>query len=81
MKRAQLHGISANTKMEIIQLDKARGAQTRARIKWTEEGEPNTKYFCSLEKSMGKKKVITKLRRRMGEITTNQREILQEQVT
>ena len=46
-----------------------------------EEGERNTKYFCSLEKSRGKKKVMTKLRRTAGETTTNQREILQEQVT
>ena len=73
--------LKAKQKIEIIQLDKARGAQTRARIKWIEEGERNTKYFCSLEKSRGKKNVMTKLRRATGETTTNQREILQEQVT
>ena len=55
--------------------------KTRVRIKWIEEGERNTKYICRLEKSRGKKKVITKLRRTTGETTTNQREILQEQVT
>ena len=73
--------MKAKQKTEIIQLDKARGAQTRARINGIEEGERNTKYFCSLEKSRGKKKVMTELRRTMGETTTNQREIVQEQVT
>ena len=37
----------AKQKMERIQLDKARGAQTRARINWIEEGERNTKYFAA----------------------------------
>ena len=72
--------LKAKQKMEIIQLDKARGAQIRARMKRIEEGERNTKYFCSPEKSRGKKKAMTKLRRTTGETTPNQREILQEQV-
>ena len=66
--------------MEIIQLDKARGAQIRAMIKWTEEGERHTTYFAAQRKAEGKK-VMTKLRRTTGETTTNQTEILQEQVT
>ena len=76
---AQENLLKAKQKMEIIQLDKDRGAQIRARTKWIEEGERNTKYFCSLEKSRGKKKVMTELRRTTGETTTNQREIVQEQ--
>ena len=78
---AQENLIKAKQKMEILQVDKTRGAQVRARIKWIEEGERNTKYFCSLEKNRGKKKVMTRLRTTTGEVTTNQREILQEQVT
>ena len=70
---AQENLLKAKQKMEIIQLDKDRGAQIRARTKWIEGGERNTKYFCSLEKSRGKKKVMTELRRTMGETTTNQR--------
>ncbi|KAL5257678.1 hypothetical protein ACHWQZ_G012561 [Mnemiopsis leidyi] len=37
------------------------GAITRARIKWTEEGERSTKYFFGIEKSNAKKKSINKL--------------------
>ena len=70
--------LKAKQKMKIIQLDKARGAQIKARIKWNEEGERNIKYFFSLEKSRGKKKVMTKLRRTIGENTINQKEVLQE---
>jgi hypothetical protein len=47
-------------------MDKTRGAQVRARIKWIEEGERNTKYFCDLEKARSKKKIITSLRNESG---------------
>ena len=36
--------------LDLYALNKAKGAQTRARIKWIEEGEMNTKYFLGLEK-------------------------------
>ena len=78
---AQENLMKAKQKMEILQIDKTRGAQVRARIKWIEEGERNTKYFCNLEKNRGTKKVMTRLRTTTGEVTTNQSEILQEQVT
>ena len=45
-------------KLEILQIDKAKGAQIRSRVKWVEEGERNTKYFCNLEKYRGKKKIL-----------------------
>ena len=40
---------------------KANGAQIRARIKFLEEGEKNTKYFLSLERSRQNRKSITTL--------------------
>ena len=40
---------------------KANGAQIRARIQHLEEGEKNTKYFLSLEKSKQNRKTITTL--------------------
>ena len=72
--------MKAKQKIETIQLDKARGAQPELGLSGLKKRN-ETQYFCSLEKSRGKKKVMTKLRRTMGETTTNQREILQEQVT
>ena len=38
-----------------------KGAITRSRAQWTEEGERSTKYFFGLEKSNNKKKSICKL--------------------
>ena len=37
--------------LEISELEKTRGAQLRARIKWAEEGERGIKFFLNLEKS------------------------------
>ena len=68
-------------KLELIQLNKAKGAQVRARMKWIEDGERNTKYFCNLEKHNGKKKIISRLRTESGEVVTDQNKIMQEQVS
>ncbi len=40
---------------------KANGAQIRSRIKFFEEGEKNTKYFLSLEKSRQTRKASSSL--------------------
>ena len=48
--------LDTKRKLELINIEKARGSQVRARTKWIEEGEKNTKYFCSLEKAAGRKK-------------------------
>ena len=37
--------------MEIYAVQEAKGAQTRARAKFIEEGEKNTRYFLNLEKA------------------------------
>ena len=68
-------------KVEILQMNKAKGAQIRSRVKWIEEGERNTKYFCNLEKNRGKRKIITRLIKDSGDAITNQTDILEEQVS
>ena len=67
-------------KLELLQIEKTRGAQVRARLRWIEEGEKNSKYFCNLEKVRSKKRLITRLRTETGDVITDQKEILQEQV-
>ena len=62
-------------------MNKARGAQTRARQKWIDEGEHNTAFFCSLEKNKKKRNLILSLRKDSGEILTKRSEILKEQVS
>ena len=62
--------------LELIYLEKARGAQVRAREKWVEQGEKNTSFFLGLEKKRQVKKAITKLKSSTGEIISDQAEIL-----
>jgi hypothetical protein len=59
---------------------KAKGAQIRSRAEWIEKGEKNNKYFLCLEKQKQTKKAITQIRDDLGNITTNQTEILQTEV-
>ena len=66
-------------KIEVIHTCKTKGAQVRARLKWVEEGEKNTKFFCNLEKLRNSKKIINRLTKESGEVLTNQQEILEEQ--
>ena len=47
--------LKAKQTIEIIHLDKARGAQTRARIKWIEEGERNKIFLQPREKQREEK--------------------------
>ena len=41
---------------------KAKGAILRSKVRWHEEGECNTKYFCSLEKRHHDIKTVSKLK-------------------
>jgi exonuclease III len=54
----------------------AKGAQTRARTKWIEEGERNTKYFLNLEKARAVEKTITRLKNDRGVMVTDQNKLL-----
>lgn len=67
-------------KLEINNLEKARGAQIRARVKWIEQGEKNTKFFLNLEKIRARQNTITRLKLSSGQLITNQGQILEEQV-
>lgn len=77
-KDAQASLVQLKQKLELKQVNEAKGAQVRSRVKWIEEGERNSKYFCNLEKIRGKKKAITRLRKSTGEIVTKQNEVLKE---
>ena len=65
----------AEVKLNDIILQETKGAITRSRVQWTEEGERSTKYFFSLEKSNGKKKAITKLIDTDNNVLTDQTDI------
>ena len=53
--------LTKKRELEIIQIDKTRGAAIRSRAKWIEEGEKNKKYFLNLEKSRASSNTITSL--------------------
>lgn len=73
------HRESVKLAMEVYSVSEAKGAQTRARVKFIEEGEKNTKYFLNLEKAQANAKVMDRLKKENGEIATDQ-DILREQV-
>ena len=66
--------------LDLYALHEAKGAQTRARIKWIEEGERNTKYFLGLEKSNYNNKTITALKDTSGQVCTSQNDVMKIQV-
>ena len=51
--------------LDLHALHKAKGAQTRARIKWIEEREMNTKYSLGLEKDNNNNNTVMILRRQV----------------
>ena len=66
--------------LDLCALYEAKGAQTRARMKWIEEGERNTKYFLGLEKTNHNSKTITALKNAEGNLCTSKTEIMEIQV-
>ena len=65
-------------KLEILEINRAKGAQTRARAKWVEEGEKSTKYFLTLEKIRAKSNYVTHVTNENGDIITGQSDVLKE---
>ena len=57
--------------IELFEQQKSRAAQVRARVKWVEEGEKNTKYFLNLEKSRANSKIMEKVIDENGHTVTN----------
>lgn len=72
--------INLKTKIEVISMEKARGAQVRARAKWIQEGEKNTKYFLGLEKQRANSNLMTHVKNDNGVIINSQMDVLNEQV-
>ena len=63
--------------MEMYAVQEAKGAQTRARAKFIEEGEKNTKLFLNLEKAQSDLKIMDRIKKADGQMT---KEIIKEQV-
>ena len=85
----ELHNSMSPSKIEKYQLIKeelekieeteTKGAILRSKVRWSEAGEKNTKYFLNLEKRNAIEKHICHLQLESGEITSNFKEILAEQ--
>jgi exonuclease III len=60
--------------------DQCRGAAIRSRCSNYEHGDKATKYFLNMEKSIGKKNTIQQLVKEDGKLTTDQFEILEEEL-
>ena len=54
------------------------GLITRSRVRWVEEGEKSTKYFCNLENRGWHKKNISRLEDPTGNVITDPAGILRE---
>ena len=70
--------IKSKLQLEIIRKEEMRGITLRSKVKWIEEGEKPSKYFCALEKKNFVNKTIPKVQRENGCMITNQQDILQE---
>ena len=77
-----------NQQIDVIQTEinkisryNTQGAILRSRVKWYNEGEHNTKYFLSLEKSRAKNRQMLATKTSLGQVTRNPKEILEEQNT
>ena len=55
-----------------------KGLIIRSRVRWLEEGEKNSKYFCNLENRSWQKKTISSLQDAEGNITSDPDKILKE---
>ena len=64
--------------LEKLRKEKLNGIMVRARIRWAEEGEKPTKYFCSLESRNYVNKIIPSVHKEDGTVINKQSEILQE---
>ena len=63
--------------LEKLREHKLRGHLVRSRLKWLDEGEKPSKYFCNLEKRNFTEKTIRKLKLSDGSTLTDQKSILQ----
>ena len=64
--------------LQNVRKEKLNGIIIRSRVKWAEEGEKPTKYFCSLESRNYVNKIIPKVVKEDGTSITKQEDILNE---
>ena len=64
--------------LENLRKEKVKGIIIRSRVRWSEEGEKPTKYFCKLESRNYINKTILKIEKENGQTITKQEEILNE---
>ena len=64
--------------LENVRKEKMQGIIVRSRVRWAEEGEKPTKYFCGLESRHYVNKIIPKIIQENGNIINKQEEILNE---
>ena len=69
----------SRSELEEKTLERIQGVMFRSKVKWFEEGERNTKYFYSLEKTRYNAKTCYKMINRMGIEIESPEEILEEQ--
>ena len=69
---------SKKEELENLRKEKLNGIIVRSRVRWAEEGEKPTEYFCSLESRNYVNKTIPKVIKDDGSIINNQEEILIE---
>ena len=65
---------------DLYALHEIEGAQAMSGLKWIEEGERNTKYFCGLKESNWNNKYMRSLKGKTGKICTSHKDIMQIQV-
>ena len=58
--------------------EETQGLIIRSRIRWAEEVEKSSRYFCNLEKRTGEKKSIFRLKNENDDTIVNQHTILEE---
>ena len=78
-KKRSLQGLEEKkTELEKIIEYRTKGAILRAKCRWHNEGERNTKYFLNLEKRHFKNGVISQLKIGENEFVTSDKEILHQ---
>ena len=71
--------VKLKTELQLHAMATAKGAQTRSRTKFIEDGENNTLYFLNLEKRNAANNTIATLTREDGSTTCSQVDVLEEQ--
>ena len=64
--------------LENVRKEKIKGIIIRSRVKWAEEGEKPTKYFCNLESRNYINKTISRIEKDNGQTIKKQEDILNE---